>query len=246
MRNITALTKKAINSAKNQDWQQAVELNQQLVEINSKDLGALNRLAMAYIQLDDTKKAKHTLEQVLLIDKHNKIAKKNLGKLKKNHKSQLNLGQESFIEEPGKAKNFELIRVADDQILDEVSVGQTCQLDPKSAYISINTVQGNYLGTLPKEISQRLISLIKTGNQYSCSIQTCQPGKCVVHLRETKVSAKNKGLASFAFEENNGSTHPSIEEFHEIEEAPLEIVETDTDVEVSEIDVSKIQPDNQE
>lgn len=241
MTNLTSLAKKAINAAKSQQWQQAADYNQQILDIYPKDLDALNRLALAFMQLDQSKKAKTTLNKVLEIDKHNKIAQKNLDKIKKNLKSKVSFNQESFIEEPGKAKNIELIRVTDNDNLDQINVGQKCELDPKSTYISINTADGDYLGTLPKDISERLIGLIETGNQYNCSIQCCEPEKCVVHLSEAKVSDQNQGVNSFSLKQSDqNEIQTNIKDIHQIDQPPLEMVETDTDVETSEIDVSKI------
>ncbi len=249
---ISQLTQKAVQAAKNLDWDQAAQLNQKVLELQPKNLGALNRLGLAYLQQGKKHQAKQTFKSVLKLDKYNKIAKKNLTKIENNKVASINnFAQDSFIEEPGKAKNIELIRTADSDSLSTISIGQKCYLEPKSKYISVNTVQDDqYLGTLPKEISQRLIKLIKNGNTYTCSVQICHDEQCSVHLTEKSVSEKNKDFSSFPLisdeETPEDSASTQLEENYvlEDEEIPVEIVQTDHDIETTERSITDIETDD--
>ena len=68
----TDLRNLAIKDAKNGDWKQAVKHNLEILELNSENTNALNRLGIAYVQLDKIPKAKKAFKQALVLDKNNK------------------------------------------------------------------------------------------------------------------------------------------------------------------------------
>lgn len=233
----------AIKDAKNGDWQQAVDHNLQLLELDPDNTNALNRLAVAYVQLGQVKKAKETFLQVLEFDKNNKIANKHLEKIKNNQTYVApSFSKSHFIEEPGKTKTVPLFRLAGKNVLDAVSVGKECSLKIKNRFISIE-VDGTYVGALPEDISFRLSKLIKSGNEYQCLIRSCNPKNCEVFLKESFQAEPNRGTHSFP--PNKMSLNPlsEVEESVVLEEnIPVEIVETDTDTEktLDTVDTSEL------
>lgn len=202
MKNIAPLQKQAIEAAKSQNWDLAINLNQEILNEDQKNISALNRLALAKMQIGQLKEAKQHLCQVLELDKHNKIALRNLEKAKKKKKgrvAQFNHSS-SYIEEPGKAKIVSLIRISDTKLLDKLTVGEACLLEPKKSLVSIILASNNnYVGSLTQDISIRLIRLINQGNQYQCTIHSVEPDEnvCKVHIQETFVSEENQGVTSF-------------------------------------------------
>ncbi len=244
MKNITSLAKQAINAAREQDWNQAIEINEKILDERPNDVGALNRLALARMQLGHVRIAEEILEKVLKIDKHNKIAKKNLEKAQNKERGQtVKLGRNnSYIEEPGKAKVVPLTRVTEQENLQEMSVGQACSLDANKKYVSVNVSDSDqYLGALTLDISQRLIKLINNGNKYSCQIHSIKNGDCKVHIKEQYISKKNQGITSFPVSKENGSNANNLAEEHRVQEdIPLDIVHTDTDEELSERNLKSI------
>jgi len=243
MKNIAPLQKQAIEAAKVSNWQQAICLNKEILETLPSNINALNRLALAQMQLDLLPEASASLQRVLEIDKNNKIAQKNLEKIKKRDKGKVaQFGQQSsYIEEPGKAKVIDLIRLTDSKSLANFVIGQECQLEPKKSYISINTACGsNYIGTLPKNISSRLINLIANGNKYRCVIQSIDSSqeKCAVYVEEIYVSKKNVGKTSFPTCINTEYQDPDIVSLeHELKnDYPIEYdsPEDDNNAEASE------------
>lgn len=191
-----ALTQ-AIAAAKDQNWQVAIDLNKQLLEQNPADLGALNRLGIAYAQLGDMKEAKAAFESVLSLDKANIIAKKNLVKLK-TQPEQLapSFTTQDFIEEPGKTKTVDLHRLAGKPVLDTLVIGQECELKPKNRYISVDVADA-YVGALPDDISFRLAKLLETGNTYFCCIRSVSANHCSVYIKELTRSKHNAEVNSF-------------------------------------------------
>lgn len=199
-------------------------------EKKGKVFGQLSRL----IQKGDTKRAKATFEQVLQVDSSNKLARKNLDRLKNKQATQVaSFSANSFIEEPGKTKSVELYRLAGKDVLANLSIGQACELQTKNRYVSVSA-NGTYVGALPEDLSFRLTKLLSTGNTYSCRIRSCNGHSCVVHLREVERSPKNKDVNSFPV--NRAALTSTINDVDESmleEDIPVEIVHTDTDTEKS-------------
>lgn len=192
-----ALQQQAITAAKHQDWSAAVTFNSQLVELNAQDLGAMNRLGVAKLNLGDVEGAKGTFKQVLVIDKSNAIAKKHLQKLQTNSAPITpTFASEYFIEEPGKTKTVELHRLAGKNVLEQLAVGQAAELKLKNRFISVE-VDGTYLGALPEDVSFRLCNLLKTGNVYTCYIQSFTMNSCSVFIKELSRSPENEFTNSF-------------------------------------------------
>ncbi len=191
------LRHQAVNAAKNGDWHQAVALNSQIIAESPSDTHAHNRLGVAYLQLRQLDAAKSSFKQVLQIDKTNAIAKRHLERIKDNFVSVAPaFSNQSFIEEPGKTRAVELHRLAGRQVLNQLSVGQECQLIIKKRYISIE-MNDVYIGALPEDLSFRLSKLIEKGNEYTCVIRSCSGNHCCVYLKETVRSAANTDVHSF-------------------------------------------------
>lgn len=247
MSQVLKFQQKAIQAAKKLDWEAAIEANLALLELKPNNLNALNRLGAAYLQLQKPRKAKAVFKQVLEIDSTNKLAQKNLQRAKDKKNTVLpNFSGESFLEEPGKTKTAELYRLADKKVLQQIAIGQECELKPKNRYISVCTDDGTYVGSLPEDISYRLAKLIKTGNEYSCRVRSCNGAHCIVHLREVTSSAKNRDFPSFPNSALSNVTTATINEVDESmleKDIPVELVDTDTDSEKTLEDVHQPEED---
>ena len=74
------LAQKAVTHALAGHWKEAVKLNNEILKKDPKDVDCLNRLAKAYAETGNIKKAKSITEKVLKIDSFNSIAAKALKK----------------------------------------------------------------------------------------------------------------------------------------------------------------------
>lgn len=97
------ITKKAIEAALKSNWEEAVELNKQILESEPKNLDAKNRLGRAYMHVNQADKARESFEEVLKIDPINQVAKKNLRIINNKSNSDKNTTIEavSLVKEPG-------------------------------------------------------------------------------------------------------------------------------------------------
>lgn len=229
--NLDDIKKKAIHASLQHLWQEAIDLNLHIIQLDPQNLSALNRLAKAYEETGDIVKAKKTYLKVLSVDKFNSIASNNLNRIRVLPKnivvkaSNLPLSHFSFIEEPGKTKTVSLTKLAPHQVLSMLKVAQMVLLKPNKRRISIITSQGAYIGYLPDDLSLHLIQLIKLGNKYEAAIKFVSKIKVDIFIRETKKALKLKGLPSFPTKET--SKYYQFLPTDPIAETPLEIDTSD-------------------
>ncbi len=178
----------AIRAALKGDWENAVELNLEILLDTPLNIAALNRLGRAYTELGQKEAAKNSYEQVLKIDKYNSIASKNL-KLLPHQKLNLNnidLAEEDFIELPGLTKSSLLIKVASRDVLLSLVCKQKLYLIPRTRLISVATEDKVAIGWLPDDLSHRLIGLLKNGYLYSACLKNASDNTVTIFIREVK------------------------------------------------------------
>lgn len=196
------LTQQAINSALNQDWDSAKKINLQILSEDEKDLPALNRLAKAYFESGDTKKAIATAKKVIAIDQYNKIALRSLDKWKQvgksNKKTSASFSAKEFIEEPGKTKIVSLLHIGDAKVVANLDAGDEAVIENHGHRIAVTTQEGKYIGRLPDDLSLRLKKLIAQGNKYKALIKNTEKGEVKVFIKETLRAEKIKDVPSFS------------------------------------------------
>ena len=191
MSDLDQLTAKALQAAYSGNWKQAIDLNQQILNKQPNSLEALNRLAKAYMELDQPQKAVFSYKKVLKIDPYNTIAQKNLKRLKNYSQGgpsthlQSKISAVTFIEEPGKTKTVTLVNIGEPGVLARVDAGDQVKLNPKKRFICVSTLEnGLHLGKIPEDLSLRLITLINGGNQYQAWIKSIKDHYVSVFIKE--------------------------------------------------------------
>lgn len=199
------LIEKAIQAALEGNWKQAIELNLAVLQGNNQDIPALNRLGRAYTETNQIDQAENSYKQVLRIDSYNPIAKKNLGRLKSkknisisNTSSSTPLSINSnFLEEPGKTKTTQLVRLADNEVLSGLHIGQKLILLPKKRTVCLKSEDDVYIGSLPDDLSYRLGKLLKSGNKYVTIVKSIESRSIQIFIREIYKSKRVKNTPSF-------------------------------------------------
>lgn len=197
----------AIEAALDSEWEEALKLNRQIIKNEPNCVDALNRLARAYFELGNISAAKKYYSEALLIDTYNPIAIKNLKIIqasKKNgnaHKPsnnhQTRVSPSLFLQEPGKTKVVNLLKVAEPQRLSYVFCGMPVDLVTKNRGLAVTDQSGNYLGVLPDDISHRILRLIRGGNKYSTCVKSVKVNGLSVLIREIFRSSKFRNQPSF-------------------------------------------------
>lgn len=199
------LHKQAIDAAISCNWQNAIDLNQKILEVEPKNTEVLNRLAKALFETGSYSLAKKIYTQVLEIDPYNTIAEKNLKKASSLKKDGINsvsasmsLSPAMFLEEPGVTTLVNLVKIAEPQKLLKLSPGTVVNLVPKKRGVSVTDSRDIYLGAFPDDSSFHLLRLLKGGNKYMAIIKSVRPPSgLTVLVRETYRSKRFKNQASF-------------------------------------------------
>lgn len=206
---IPQLHQQAIQAALTAKWEEALRLNQLIIESEPSSVDALNRLARAYFEVGDLKASKKFYESSLKIDPYNQIAAKFLKRIESCSKkgtsgeklrstaNGFQFSLDSFIEEPGKTKVVPLIKVAEPQRLSVLSPGEVVKLVSRSRGVVVNDMDNHYLGALPDDIGHRLLRFLRGGNKYQVLIKNVKPNGLAVLIRETFRSARFKNQPSF-------------------------------------------------
>ena len=199
------LNQKAIDLALSCQWEEAVNLNLQLLESDPKNIQYLNRLAKAQFELGKYSECKKIYNQVLEIDPYNAIAQKNLKKISAIKKdSQLKNGSNAtaisaslFYEEPGITTLVTLVKVAEPQKLVALSPGSILNLNVKKKGISVTDNFGVYIGALPDDSAYHLMRLIDCGNKYQIIVKSVKSNGVIILVREIFRSKKFRNQPSF-------------------------------------------------
>ena len=213
----SSLYHKAIDAALDSRWEEAVKINRKIMKLDPQNVDALNRQAKAYMELGKSNLAKKYYSQVLKVDPYNPIALKNLKIMKAFKSNGQNLASNChsklspslFLQEPGKTKMVNLLKVAEPQKLSQVFCGMKVEMEVKNRKITIVDSNGDYLGVLPDDINHHLLRLSKGGNKYEIFIKSIRVNSLSVIIKETFRSKKFKNQPSF-LEYSNSSIRTPI------------------------------------
>ncbi len=193
----------AVSLAMNGCWEEAVAVNQSIIERSPDDVEAHNRLGKALSELGQYAEARQSYERTLELDPTNSIAKKNIQRLAvlESDGGSMNdphvIDSRFFIEETGKARVITLYRVAPKSSLVKMSAGDVVRLQSQDQALFVLTGDGEYLGEIEPKIASRLIELMEGGNQYEAAIIGLMDDRVKVIIREAYQHPNLAGHLSF-------------------------------------------------
>ncbi len=183
------LSRKAILAALQNDWENALTLNEEVLSIDPTNVDALNRIAKIYFQLGKTKKALEMSKKALECDPLNTIAVKSIEKYAKSKPMVQNdavINTRTFIEETGKTKLVALTYIGDKATLVNLVGGETLTPVYGKHRVTLNRGDGSYVGKLPDNISARLIHECKNEDvrkRVSICVKCANPKEVQVFIR---------------------------------------------------------------
>jgi hypothetical protein len=196
-------SKDAINLAMQARWQEAVEVNKEIIESFPADVDSLNRLGRAYMELGDYAQAKESYSRSVTLDPYNAIAARNLRRLN-------DLGESvkvevetdrvepyQFIEEIGKAGVVTLIDLAPKEKRALTVAGDKAVMKINGSSLTVENGRGEYLGKVEPKHAPRLIRLMLGGNLYSTVVVKSTADGMTVMVRETYQHPSQIGKLSF-------------------------------------------------
>lgn len=199
------LTDIAISQALKGNWQEALKINKEIVDLNPDDADALNRLSRAYFELGDLNNAKKIALKVTKIDPNNAIAQRAISKydslssinstIKNSHNG--GIKSSDFIEEAGTSRHLELLNICSKDLITTIFPGDELILLTHSHKVSVTTKDNKYVGRVPDDLSAKLRSLTKNGYKFKVIVKSAE-GKCIkVIIKEIKRGKGFENIKSF-------------------------------------------------
>ncbi len=243
------LGESAIAHATHGEWEAAVDANRQLLELGP-DIDAYNRLGKALAELGRHTEALKAYEQALERDATNRIAQRNVERLRLLSEAQKPAANGKgrpekapatvFIEEMGKTGRARLINLAGPRVLAPLSPGDAVQLAPEGEEL-IARVGSSAIGTVEPRIAARLLKLMASGNRYEAAITTIHEAgnDLTIIIREVFTHPNNFGKVSFPtltaggpgvrpYMKGTALQYDDDEEQEEVDEDSEEVEELDT------------------
>jgi hypothetical protein len=197
-------SQEAIALAMQSRWQEAITVNQSIIELFPTDIDAYNRLGRAYTELGEFAKAKDAYSRTIKLDPYNSIAKRNLQRLSLLRATKVSVKEERreaspdlFIGEMGKAGVINLKDLAPKEVLAKMAAGNQVYLKVRGRQLVVENEQGEYLGLVEPPHGLRLARLVEGGNKYASAIVNISANSARVIIRETFQHPSQVGRLSF-------------------------------------------------
>jgi tetratricopeptide (TPR) repeat protein len=246
-------SEQAISLAMKNRWDEAADLNREILEMFPNEVDAYNRLGKALTELGKYAEARDAYAHAVKLDPLNGIATKQLQRLGK-------LAAEGaaappptpvdprlFIEESGKTTVTVLTDTRRTEAVAKLGPGDQLQLERRGNQIMVVDAARHEIGRIEPKLEQDLIRLLDLGNQYSVFVTASNDQSMHVIIRETHRSAQMGNRPSFrpaaAVEggvrayTREGVLRYELEEEEEEEEELLEEEEEETEAVPADLDV---------
>lgn len=196
-------SREAIDLAMQARWQEAVDINNEIIESFPEDVDAYNRLGRAYMELGRYTQAREAYSRTVQMDPYNAIAARNLRRLSDLGESDTaevetdRVEPHHFIEEIGKAGVVTLYELAPKEDRARMVAGDKVVLKDEGSVLAVENRRGVYMGKVEPRYAQRLIRLMRGGNLYTASVVKSTMDMMTVIVRETYQHPSQAGKLSF-------------------------------------------------
>jgi len=188
------LSQEAISLALKGEWEQAVGVNQSILELFPSEVEAMNRLGKALMEVGEYSEAKCVLDQVVSVAPYNNIAKKNLARLSQLETVPSTAGRkvrkvsplaQGFIADSGKSGTSVLQSPATGALVGSIAPSEPAQLVLANNLLNVYVRNNEYLGRVEPKLALRLGRLIEGGNEYEAAVIGVNDRGISIMIRET-------------------------------------------------------------
>ncbi|MGD0780502.1 MAG: tetratricopeptide repeat protein [Dehalococcoidales bacterium] len=196
-------SKEAIDMAMQARWQEAVEINKEIIGNFPEDVDSYNRLGRAYMELGQYSLSREAYQKTVELDPYNAIANRNIRRLndmKETGKTEIETDKvepQQFIEEIGKAGVVALEELAKKEKRASTVAGDKAVLKIDGSYLVVENSRGEYLGRVEPKHAPRLIRLMLGGNKYSAAVVKSTAEGMTIMVHETFQHPSQVGKLSF-------------------------------------------------
>ncbi len=196
-------SEQAISLAMKNRWEEAAQLNREILDMFPNEVDAFNRLGKALTELGRYGEARDAYAKAVKIDPLNGIATKNLQRLGKLAAEGSAAPPPSpvdprlFIEESGKTTVTQLTDLRRGEATTKLSAGDQLQLERRGSQVVVTDASGGDIGRIEPKLEQDLIRLLDINNQYAVFVTSANDQVVHVIIRETHRSAAMGHRPSF-------------------------------------------------
>ena len=209
------LVEEARRAALDGRWDEAIEINQRIIERTPRDAEAHNRLGRAQLELHRYGPAIEAYSSALRADPANLIARRNLQRLDilRRRPQPVEAAAEDdggggeatrtmprttvFIEEIGKTWVDELVNAAPEEELADVLSAEQLQLEVEGDRLVVKRRDGRRLGEIEAKTAERVLALMAGGNRYEVYALGLSTQSLRVILREVYRDPSQAATISF-------------------------------------------------
>ena len=195
------VTEEARQAALGGRWQNAMDINRELIQRDAKDTEAHNRLGRALMEIHDYNASYDAYSNALKSDPANLIARRNLRRLEllRGQKGDSPLTDNGtvfprtsvFLEEVGKTWVTEMTNPVPTSVLAGIYAGQQLTLSIDNGRMVVSTLSGDRVGEIEHRTAERVIELMAAGNVYEVFALGLTAASLRVILREVYKDPRN-------------------------------------------------------
>jgi tetratricopeptide (TPR) repeat protein len=196
-------SEQAITLAMKNRWDEAAQMNREILEMFPNEVDAFNRLGKALTELGRYSDARDAYAQAVKLDPSNGIAAKNLQRLGKlaaegsAAPAPSPVDPRLFIEESGKTTVTQLTDVRRTEATAKLSAGDQLQLERRGNQLVVIDTTSQEIGRIEPKLEQDLIRLLDQGNQYAVFVTAANDQTVHAIIRETHRAASMGNRPSF-------------------------------------------------
>jgi tetratricopeptide (TPR) repeat protein len=240
------LQEQAIELAAMNRWDEAAEINRQILKQLGEDTDTYNRLGKALMEQGMYTEAHSAYQETLRLTPTNSIGRKNVARLEAliargfgsgqaNRKPRQQVDLRMFITETGRTAITGLIDVPRIPAVDALVTGEKMEFRVEGKTVYVIDADGTVVGRLEPKLGQRLAELINGGNRYLAAIAQNDPRTVRLLIRETYQDPSQRNRISFPGKLGEGAAYVSSLRYEEYED----MLDDDTDVDTDDADAEE-------
>lgn len=246
------LNQEALTASLEHRWEDALALNDEILDRFPRDAEALNRKGRTYMELGRLADARESYSESLKADPANMIARRNLQRLETIYqadgadetapaRTQQIPKANVFIEEIGKTWIDDLTHHAENDVLAQVSPGDALKLVVEGERVIVRTLEDVHLGQIDQTIGSRMAKLMAIGHEFEIYALGQTMNSLRVIIRETVHAEESEGKMTFPRQDvGNQTLMREREQLSLRDEGDFDFGEEEDDEEEDEEDVEDV------
>ena len=202
------LNQEALTASLEYRWDDAIALNDEILERFPRDAEALNRKGRAYMEQGKLAASREAYSEALKADPANMIARRNLQRLETIYQAD-GAGETAeprdmaipranvFVEEIGKTWIDDLTHPVENGILAQVAPGDMLKLVVEGERVFVRTMKDVQLGQVDQSIGSRMAQLMAIGHEFEAYALGQSMGSLRFIIQETVRAEESIGVMTF-------------------------------------------------